>query len=107
MLGQHAQDALDIALDAALARLPIDALDVGRKGRDLEIVFDIDRQRIRKGGGQHDSKFLLARRALYLSLSPGDRVVAFTSFCSKDKVCKLMRSKRSRLRSRRCNWSPR
>ena len=61
LLGQHAQDPLDIALDAALASLPIDALDVGRKGRDLKIVFDIDRQRIRKGGGQHDPKILSAR----------------------------------------------
>ena len=34
-------------------------------------------------------------------------LIAVTSFCNSDRICRLVRSSLSRPRSRRCIWSPR
>src|SRR6185437_8426283 len=40
------QDSLDVALDPTFAPLPVAARDVRRERRDLEVVLDVDRQRV-------------------------------------------------------------
>jgi len=51
--GQHVEDAADIALDPAFARVPLVAADVRREGGDLEVVLHVDGQRIRDHGREH------------------------------------------------------
>ena len=43
---QHAQQAINIGLHPAFDSIPIAAMDIGRHRRDLEIVLDVDGQRV-------------------------------------------------------------
>ena len=43
---EQREDALDVALDAAGRAVPLRPRDVRRERRDLEVVLDVDRQRV-------------------------------------------------------------
>ena len=51
---EQAENSIDVALDPALTAIPLIARDIGRKRRDLEVVFDVDRQRIGDLGCEHE-----------------------------------------------------
>ena len=55
LLVEQREDAIDIAFDTAFALVPVGAGDVGSKCRDLEIVLDIDRQRVGDRSARHGS----------------------------------------------------
>jgi hypothetical protein len=43
---KHQENPLDVALDPALAPIPLIARDMGSQRRDLKVVFDVDRQSV-------------------------------------------------------------
>src|SRR5690349_17468981 len=45
---KHRKDAIDIGLYAALAPFPVAARNMRSKCRNMEVVFDVDRQGIRQ-----------------------------------------------------------
>ena len=104
VLAEQIKNALHIVLDAAFALVPLAACDIGSERRDLEIVFNVDRQgvgdRIAAGRGRE------AGHKTHCGFFSSDGAcMAFTSLCSSASVCILMRSMRIRLRSSRCRRS--
>src|SRR5690242_19692802 len=54
-IGEHGEDSIDILLDPARLAVPLAARDVLGERRDLEVILDVDRQRV------HDRRGRVAR----------------------------------------------
>ena len=104
---EQGKDAIDIALNPAFAGVPFAAGDVRRHGRDLKVVFDVNRQGIGDGWGQHvDLGQYFNNNVAWVAQGAPPSVgflTALTSCCIRPSNCRLVRSRRNMPRSRRCN----
>lgn len=57
-LGQQSQQALNIALNPTLTRLPLCSGNEWRKGGYLEVVLYVDRERVGNGGGENALSYI-------------------------------------------------